>query len=253
MLIDTHAHLDSLDDLPGILARARENGVEKIIAISSDLASSCETISISEQYENVFAAVGVHPHAAKTADGGVLAEIEKMAGGEKVVAVGETGLDYHYMNSGKDAQISSLTAQISIARRADLPIVIHVRDADTDLLDILRTEKVSERTGVIHCFTGNYETAGKYIDLGFYISFSGIATFKKSEEIRDAAKKIPGDRLLIETDSPYLTPVPLRGKTNEPAYVKYVAEAIADTRGVSVEKLAELTTENAERLFGLVR
>jgi TatD DNase family protein len=253
MLIDTHAHLDSLDDLPGVLARARENGIDKIIAISSDLASSRDTISISGGYENVYAAVGVHPHAAKTAGGSVLAGIEEMAGGEKVVAVGETGLDYHYMNSGKDEQINSLIAHIGIARRADLPIVIHVRDADPDLLDILRTEKVSERRGVIHCFTGNYETARKYIDLGFYISFSGIATFRKSEEIRDAAKKIPGDRLLIETDSPYLTPVPHRGKPNEPAYVKYVAEAIAGTRGVSVEEIAVLTSENAERLFGLGR
>jgi TatD DNase family protein len=118
-----------------------------------------------------------------------------------------------------------------------------------DLIGILKTEKVSERAGVIHCFTGNYETARKYLDLGFYISFSGIATFKKSEEIRDAAKRIPGDRLLIETDSPYLAPVPLRGKTNEPAYVKYVAETIAGTRGVSPEEIAEVTTENAERLF----
>jgi TatD DNase family protein len=249
MLIDTHAHLSSLADLPGTLARARENGVGKIIAISSDLASSRETVSISEEYGNVFAAVGVHPHAAKTAVGSVLSEIETLAGRDKVVAVGETGLDYYYMNSEKDAQLCSLTAHIGIARRSSLPIVIHVRDADSDLMDMLRTEKLSERTGVIHCFTGNYETARKYLDLGFYISFSGIATFKKSEEIRDAAKRIPGDRLLIETDSPYLSPVPFRGKTNEPAYVKYVAEAIADTRGVSLEALAELTTENAERLF----
>jgi TatD DNase family protein len=183
----------------------------------------------------------------------VLAEIEKLAGGDKVVAVGETGLDYYYMNSGKDAQVSSLAAHIGIACRADLPVVIHVREADADLLDVLRTEKVSERAGVIHCFTGNYETARRYIDLGFYISFSGIATFRKSEEIRDAAKKIPGDRLLIETDSPYLAPVPLRGKSNEPAYVKYVAETIAGVRGVPVEELAEMTSENAERLFGLVR
>jgi TatD DNase family protein len=253
MLIDTHAHLDSLDDLPGTLARARENGIEKIIAISSDLASSRDTVSISEIYENVFAAVGIHPHAAKTADRSALKEIETLAGADKVVAVGETGLDYHYLNSEKDAQIISLTAHIGIAYRVRLPLVIHVRDADADLMNILRTEKVSERTGVIHCFTGNYETAGKYLDLGFYISFSGIATFKKSEEIRDAAKKIPGDRLLIETDSPYLAPVPLRGKTNEPAFVKYVAETIADTRGVTPEEIAEMTSENAERLFRFER
>lgn len=249
MLIDTHAHLDSLDDLPGSLARAKEFGVEKIIAISSDLASSRDTVSIAAQHENVFAAVGIHPHAARTADADVLKEIEAITGSEKVVAVGETGLDYHYMNSEKEEQIKSLTAHIGIAFRAALPIVIHVRDADQDLMDILRKEKVSERTGVIHCFTGNYETAGKYVDLGFYISFSGIATFKKSEEIRDAAKRIPADRLLIETDSPYLAPVPMRGKPNEPAYVKHVAEAIAGARGVTLEEISEMTTENAERLF----
>ena len=253
MLIDTHAHLDSLDDLPGTLARARENGIGRIIAISSDLASSRDTVSISEKYENVFAAVGIHPHAAKTADSGVLKEIETLAGAGKVVAVGETGLDYHHLNSEKDAQINSFAAHIGIAYRVGLPLVIHARDADLDLIGILKTEKVSERAGVIHCFTGNYETARKYLDLGFYISFSGIATFKKSEEIRDAAKKIPGDRLLIETDSPYLAPVPLRGKTNEPAYVKYVAETIADTRGVSPEEIAAVTTENAERLFRFER
>lgn len=249
MLIDTHAHLDSLEDLPGSLARAREFGVGKIIAISSDLSSSRDTVSIAEEHENVYAAVGIHPHAAKTADDAALKEIEMIAATDKVVAVGETGLDYFYMNSEKEEQINSLTAHIGIAYRAELPIVIHVRDADPDLMEILRKEKLSDRTGVIHCFTGNYETAGKYIDLGFYISFSGIATFKKSEEIRDAAKKIPADRLLIETDSPYLAPVPMRGKPNEPAYVKYVAEAIAGSRGVTLEEISELTAANAERLF----
>ena len=253
MLIDTHAHLDSLDDLTGTLARAREYGVEKIIAISSDLSSSRDTVSIAGKNENVFAAVGIHPHAARTADAAVLNEIETIAGKEKVVAVGETGLDYHYMNSTKEEQIHSLTAHIAIANRAALPIVIHVRDADPDLMEILRKEKVSDRTGVIHCFTGNYETAKKYIDLGFYISFSGIATFKKSEDIRDAAKNIPADRLLLETDSPYLAPVPMRGKPNEPAYVKYVAEAVAAARGITFEEISELTAENAERLFKLGR
>jgi TatD DNase family protein len=251
MLIDTHAHLDSLDDVPGSIARAQENGIEKIIAISSDLISSRNTVSISEKYGNVFAAVGVHPHAARTADDTALGEIERLAGTDKVVAIGETGLDYHYLNSEKDAQIQSLKEHIGIACRVRLPIVIHVRDADPDLIQILKTEKVSDRTGVIHCFTGNFETAKNYLDLGFYISFSGIVTFKKSEEVRDAAKRIPGDRILIETDSPYLAPVPLRGKTNEPAYVKYVAETIAGTRGVSLDEIADMTTGNAERLFKL--
>jgi TatD DNase family protein len=249
MLIDTHAHLDSLDDVPGSIARARENGIEKIIAVSSDLASSRHTISISEEYENVFAAVGVHPHAARNADDNSLLEIEQLTGKDKIVAVGETGLDYHYMNSEKDAQITSLKKQIGIAYRASLPLVIHVRDADRYLIQILKSESVSERAGVIHCFTGNYETAKCYLDIGFYISFSGIVTFKRSEDIRDAAKRIPGDRILIETDSPYLAPVPLRGKINEPANVKYVAEMVAETRGISLEEIAELTTGNAERLF----
>ncbi len=253
MLIDTHAHLDSLDDLPGALARAGAEGIEKIIAISSDLESSLSTISIAENNNSVFAAAGIHPHAARTADVRSLSEIERLARTGKVVAVGETGLDYHYMNSDKNAQINSFTEQIGIASRLGLPIVIHVRDADHDLIDILKSEKVSDRTGVIHCFTGDYETARMYLDLGFYISFSGIATFKKSEDIRDAAKKIPGDRLLVETDSPYLAPVPLRGKANEPAYVKYIAEMIAGIRGVSFEEIAGMTTDNAERLFRLGR
>lgn len=251
MLIDTHAHLDSLDDLPGALERAREQGVDEIIAISSSLPSSVSTITISERHENVFASVGVHPHAAKTADSRTIAEIEKLSEEPRVVAVGETGLDYFYMNSDKKAQINSLLEHISLARRARLPLVIHVRDADEDLKRILETEEISEKTGVIHCFTGNYETARDYLDLGFYISFSGIVTFKKSEEIRDAAGKIPADMILIETDSPYLAPVPHRGKKNEPAFVRHVAQTVAEARGVSLEEIALLTTDNAKRLFNL--
>ncbi len=249
MLTDTHAHLASLEDLPGALKRARENGVDKIIAISSDLPSSVTTISISKKYESIFATVGVHPHAAETTDSLIIAEIEKLSSGPTVVAIGETGLDYYYMNSEKKVQINSLIEHINMARRTRLPLVIHVRDADDDLKRILKTEDISDRTGVIHCFTGNYETAKNYLDLGFYISFSGIVTFKKSEEIRDAAKKIPADRILIETDSPYLAPVPHRGKKNEPAFVRCVAETVAETRGVSLEEIALLTTANAERLF----
>ena len=249
MLIDTHAHLTSLEDLSGALERARENGIEKIIAISSDLPSSESTISICESHDHVFAAVGIHPHAAETLNVDVIKGIEKLSKEPKTVAIGETGLDYYYMNSDKDEQIDSLIEHINLARRVDLPLVIHVRDADRDLMEVLRNEQISDRTGVIHCFTGNYETACNYLDLGFYISFSGIATFKKSEEIRDAAKKIPDDRILIETDSPYLAPVPFRGKKNEPAYVKYVAEALARVRGVSVEEIAEITAENARELF----
>lgn len=249
MFVDTHAHLTSVEDLPGALERARENKIEKIVAISSDLPSSESTISISGSHEEVFAAVGVHPHAAETLNDIVIRSIEKLSKEPKTVAIGETGLDYFYMNSEKKAQIDSLIEHINLARRSHLPLVIHVREADRDLMEILRDERISDRTGVIHCFTGNYETARQYLDLGFYISFSGIATFKKSEQIREAARKVPSDRILIETDSPYLAPVPFRGKKNEPAYVRYVAEAIAAARDVSVEKIAEITTENARELF----
>lgn len=252
MLTDTHAHLDSLEDPEGAVERARSNGVERIISISSGLESSRNTLAFAGGREGIYVAVGVHPHAAATGDEPTLSAIEDLAGSQGVVAIGETGLDYHYMNSGKETQIRSFTGQIAIARRRGLPIVIHVRDADEDLIGILKSEDVSERRGVIHCFTGNYETAKRYLDLGFYISFSGIVTFKKSDELRAAAAGVPADRLLIETDSPYLAPVPFRGKPNEPAYVRHVAETVAEVRRLKTEELARLTSENAARLFGLV-
>lgn len=251
MLTDTHAHLDSLEDPEGAVERARSNGVERIISISSGLESSRNTLAFAGGHKRIYVAVGVHPHAAATGDAPTLSAIEELAGSPGVVAIGETGLDYFYMNSGKETQIRSFTGQIAIARRRGLPIVIHVRDADEDLIGILKSENVSEKRGVIHCFTGNFETAKRYLDLGFYISFSGIVTFKKSDELRAAAAGVPADRILIETDSPYLAPVPFRGKPNEPAYVKHVAETVAEVRGLKTEELASLTSENATRLFGL--
>lgn len=251
MLTDTHAHLDSLEDLEGALGRARTNGVSRIIAISSGAESSENTLAISSSHDGVYAAVGIHPHAAATADDSSLETIERLSHSPGVVAIGETGLDYHYMNSDKETQIRSFQAQMEIAARRGLPLVIHVREADGDLTSFLKSGGLSERPGVIHCFTGNYETAKAYLDLGFYISFSGIVTFKNSEELREAARKIPADRILIETDSPYLAPVPMRGKPNEPGYVRHVAKTVASVRGISLEELAALTSENAQRLFAL--
>ena len=251
MFIDSHAHLDSLEELPEVLRRAADAGVDRIVAISSSLSSSLKTAQIARANENIYAAVGVHPHNAESADQEVLREIEALLDEQKVVAVGETGLDYFYMNSDKDAQIRSLIEHINLGREHELPIVIHVRDADEDLKAVLKREDVSSSRGVIHCFTGDYESAKHYLDLGFYISFSGIATFKKSEEIREAAKKIPEDRILVETDSPYLAPVPHRGKPNEPAYLRHVAETIAQVRGVAIEEIARITRANAEKLFKL--
>ena len=249
MLIDSHAHLVSLEDLDEILQRAKENEVEKIVSISSDIPSTEATITLSQAHEYIFATTGVHPHNADQMSEEVLSGIDHYATHERVVAIGETGLDYFYMNSEKEIQINSFTKQIHMSRKHNLPIIIHVRDAHEDMIRILSEEDLADPPGVIHCYTGDYETAVKYLDLGFYISFSGIVTFKRSEELRDAAKKIPADKLLIETDSPYLAPVPHRGKPNEPSFVKHVAETVAEVRGISFEELAELTKANAERLF----
>ncbi len=249
MVIDTHAHLEMIEDVSQVIQRAREAGLGRIIAVSSDLESSKRTIEIASDSPMVFAAVGIHPHEASGSTDEALGGIEKLANEQKVVGIGETGLDYHYMHSPREVQIDSFRRQIDIAKRLNLPLIVHVREAHEDALRVIKEENAWETMGVIHCFTGDYESARKYIDEGFYISFSGIITFKNAEDIREAARKIPIERMLIETDSPYLAPVPFRGKKNEPAYVKYVAGKIAELRGVSPEKVEEETTTNAKNLF----
>ena len=253
MLIDSHSHLNSFEDLPEVVERARENKVERIIAVGGDLETSKRSVEIAREYASIFASVGVHPHDAGELRDGVLDEIKKLAENRRVVAVGETGLDFYYMNSPREVQIEAFRKHIALAKELNLPVVVHVRDAHKETPQILMEEKAREVGGVIHCFTGDYEAAKKYLNEGFYISFSGIITFKDAEEIREAARKVPLDRMLVETDSPYLTPYPFRGKRNEPAYVRFVAEKIAEIRGVSVGKIAEETTNNANRLFILSR
>lgn len=249
MLIDTHAHLVSIDSYSEAIERALDAGVSRIISMSTDLPSCRETVGIAKVYDCVSAACGIHPHSASKYNPEVLKEIEKIATDQTVVAVGETGLDYHYMNSPREVQIESFEAQIDLANRMDLPFVVHVREADDDMLDILGTTDLRDQPGVIHCFSGDYETAKKYLDLGFYISFSGIVTFKRADEVRDAASKIPFDRILIETDSPYLAPVPLRGKKNEPANVRYVADVVSKVRKVELSELQEQLGRNTKCLF----
>lgn len=249
MLIDTHAHIDSLEDLQGTLTRAEAAGVGRIVAVSNDLASAEKTIAIGEENDIVYTAVGIHPHEARSFSEETLERLKFLAHGRKVVAIGETGLDYYYMNSPADTQRESFRAHIRLARSLKLPVIVHVRDAHEDVLKILMEENAWESMGVIHCYTGDYETAKRYMDEGFYISFSGIITFKQSQHLQEVARKIPIERLLIETDSPYLAPVPFRGKPNEPAYVRYVAEKLAEIRGVSFEKIEEETTLNAKNLF----
>lgn len=249
MLIDTHAHLEMLEGIPEIIQRAKDSGVERIVAASSDLPSSKRSLEISRNFPGVFVAVGIHPHEASSLSDEVFCEIESLAAEQRVLAIGETGLDYHYMHSPREAQIYSFRRHIELAKRARLPLVIHVRDAHEDVLKVLRGESTRDIGAVIHCFTGDYRTAKEYVDEGFYISFSGIITFKNAEDIREAARKIPIESILVETDSPYLAPIPFRGRKNEPAYVKYVAQKIAELRGVSFEEMEEKTTDNAKNLF----
>jgi len=251
VLVDTHAHLDVVDSISEVLERAFKNGVETVVAVSSDLDSSRRTIEISNSFLTVYSAVGIHPHGASCFNESVLAQLANLVSEKRVKAIGETGLDYHYSHSSRELQIISFTNHIGLSIEFDLPVIIHIREAFEDVLNILRKPDFSNARGVIHCFTGDYETAKGFIDLGFFISFSGIVTFKNAENARDAAKRIPLDRMLIETDSPYLAPVPFRGKRNEPAYVMYVAEKIAEIRGTSYEKIAEITTSNAKELFKL--
>ena len=252
MLIDTHAHLVSLEDIDGAISRAKETGVEKIISMSTGLDSCYTTIDVANKYDSVFIALGIHPHSASTYTEEVVAKIEELTSHDKVVAIGETGLDYHYMNSPKEIQIESFQAHIDMATRLNLPFVVHVREADEDMQKILSQGNLNENPGVIHCFTGNWETAKKYLDLGFFISFSGIVTFRRAHEVREAARKVPIDRILIETDSPYLSPVPMRGKKNEPAYVKYVAEVVSEIREMDMESLLVQLSKNTSTLFSRI-
>ena len=252
MLIDTHAHLVSLEDIEGAISRAQETGVEKIISMSTGLDSCYTTIDVANKYDSVFIALGIHPHSAATYTEEVIAKIEELTSHDKVVAIGETGLDYHYMNSPKEIQIESFQAHIDMATRLNLPFVVHVREADEDMQKILSQSNLNEKPGVIHCFTGNWETAKKYLDLGFFISFSGIVTFRRAYEVREAAKNVPIDRILIETDSPYLAPVPMRGKKNEPAYVKYVAEVVSEIKELDMESLLAQLSKNTSTLFSRI-
>ncbi|QOJ36691.1 MAG: TatD family hydrolase [Nitrospira sp.] len=257
MLIDTHTHLDDARydaDREAMLARAREAGVERMITIGCDLATSRAAVALAAQYDFVYASVGVHPHEVRHITDDWYDTLRQLArDSEKVVAYGEIGLDYHYNHSDPDLQRRRFREQLQLARELRLPVIIHTREAQDDTIRILKEERASEIGGVFHCFSGDTWLAKDAIELGFYISFSGILTFQNAAVLRDIAKTVPADRLLIETDCPYLTPVPHRGKRNEPAYVRQVAERLTmlTPNGVptTVEAIARLTGDNARRLF----
>jgi TatD DNase family protein len=261
-LIDSHCHLEAkdftsdagVDERLAVIARARAAGVVGLICIGSgrSLDEVSNAVALAEAHDHLWAGIGIHPHDVARMPAGALDEIERLAAThKKVVAVGETGLDYHYDHSPREAQREALRAFVGIARRVKKPISLHIRDAHDDALQILDEERAGEVGGVVHCFTGTRADAERYVALGLHISLSGVVTFKSAAPIREAAAWAPLDRLLVETDCPYLAPVPLRGKRNEPAYVVHTAAAVAALRGLDPEAFARATTENARRLFRL--
>ena len=253
-MIDSHAHLDYaqlFDDLDGVLARATKAGVSHIITIGVKLTTSDRPKALAEAHDNIWCSVGIHPHeAGSEPDAANIDAIFASADHPKCVAIGEAGLDYFYDYASPKKQEDSFRAQIAVARCLDLPIIVHAREADNDVAAILENEmeKGSFR-GVLHCFSSGAELAERAIDIGFYISFSGILTFNKAEELRAIATNIPEDRILVETDSPYLAPVPHRGHPNEPAYTAHTLEKLATVRGKRPVEMAHITRKNTLRLF----
>jgi len=254
MFFDTHTHLDDArynDDREAIITRALETGVQTLMTIGCDLATSKAAVALADQYPCVYASVGVHPHEVKHIGDGWYDELRRLARNKKVVAYGEIGLDYHYNHSPPKVQRDRFREQIHLARELKLPVIIHTREAQEDTIAILKEEKASDVGGVFHCFSGDAWLAKDALDLGFYLSFSGILTFHNATMLREIAKSTPLDRVLIETDCPYLTPAPFRGKRNEPAYVAQVARQLGTIHApdVSLEQIARVTTDNAKRLF----
>ena len=253
MLADSHAHIDDerFDaDRDEVVARALAAGVSLIVNIGADMASSARSVALAEKYPGIYAAVGMHPHDSQDMKETDYRQLEQWANHPKVVAIGEIGLDYHYDLSPRPVQKEVFLRQLDVARKTGKPFIIHEREAHADMLDIIRNA-ARGLNGVFHCFSGSVETAREYLKMGFYISVAGPVTFPKSVKTKEVAKAVPLDRLLVETDSPYLTPQPFRGKRNEPAYVRLVAEEIANLRDISLAELAEATTANVRRLFNI--
>ena len=256
MLVDSHCHLDFPQlrgDLDGVLARAKAANVDVMVSISTRVRKFDELLALVEPHEKLFCSVGTHPHNAAEEADVTAAEMVKLAGHPKVVAIGEAGLDYHYDNSPRDDQERGFRAHIAAARETQLPLVIHAREADEDIARILEEETKKGRFPfVLHCFTGGPDLATRGLALGGYISFSGVVTFKSSTALRDIAAKVPLDRLLVETDAPYLAPEPMRGRSNEPANVVHTAALLARLRGFEPDEFARVTTANFARLFSKV-
>ncbi len=257
MFTDSHAHLEVPqfeNEREDVIERAWEAGVRHLLAIGSGTGPHelKAAFPFAEKYDWIYATVGIHPHEAALAEEKHFTSLAELCRGEKVLAVGEIGLDYHYDHSPKPVQKDVLLRQLELASKTGLPVIFHCREAWGDLREIVLDQwRGNERGGILHCFTGTREDAYAFLDRGFYISFAGNVTFKKSDDLREVAREVPLDRILIETDSPYLAPVPYRGKRNEPAYVREVARVVGEVRGLSAEEIGVKTTENFFRLFRL--
>ncbi|MBS7811526.1 TatD family hydrolase [Roseococcus pinisoli] len=252
MIIDSHCHLDYFSDteVEEILARAEAAGVGRMVTIGTSMPQSEAVLRLVDRFPQVWGTIGVHPHQASQEPMPTVEELVALARHPRIIGIGESGLDYFYDKSPRDVQQEGFRRHCRAAREAGLPLAIHARDADTDIASILAEEREGgDFSFLLHCFSSSAWLADRAIEMGGYISFSGILTFPKSTELRDVAARLPEDRLLLETDSPYLAPVPLRGKRCEPAYTAHTAKVLADCRGVSLERIGEITTANFHRLF----
>lgn len=253
-LIDSHAHLDFpefADCIPAVIERASQAGVSRIVTIGIDLASSRKAARIAEDNHRVYAAAGIHPHAAFDLSPEDLLHLEKIASGEKVVALGEIGLDYYRDTQPRPVQVECFRRQLETAVKIEKPVIFHIRNAWEDFFPLVGQFAASLPPSVMHCFSGDWAIARRCLDMGFYLSIPGVVTFPRAESLQDVVKRAPLDRLLVETDSPYLAPVPHRGKTNEPAFVLHTARKVAQCRNEPLEKVAANTTANALTVFGM--
>jgi TatD DNase family protein len=256
MFVDSHSHIDGPEfdaDRDEVIERARVAGVSTILDVGTgDPHSGAleRAVELGRKHENVYTAIGTHPHDARLYDDQAEEKIKTLIVSERVIAWGEIGLDFHYDNSPRDVQVAVFKRQLRAARECHLPVVIHTREAEAETIEILQSDyRDAKRRGIFHCFSGSMDLARKAVELGFMISFSGIVTFKKADELRAVAREVPLDQLLIETDCPYLSPIPYRGKRNEPAYVVEVGRCLAGIHSVEIEDIARITTDNFHRFF----
>ncbi len=255
LLFDTHCHIDEerFDvDRDQMLIRMRENGVGYCVCVGSDMETSRRSMAFAQNAPGVYAAVGIHPHEAKYFKPDDILTLKSWFSHSKVVALGEIGLDYYYDHSPRDIQREACAAQLALGYKENMPVIFHVRDAHGDMLDIMRAQGGKLPRGILHCYSGSWESAKEYLKMGFYLSIAGPVTFKKAPSQWEVAQNVPLERLLIETDSPYLAPEPMRGRRNEPAFVLHVAEKIAALRNISLQELAAATTKNAKDLYRIV-